>query len=186
MKMSDDGQKLLKHYENCHKEAYPDPASPLGKECTRRGYLVTDYRSLGNWSAFDGKPWTIGWGHTGAEVKPGLVWTQKQCDDTLTRDLAKFEKAVSDVVTVKLNQSQFDALVDFTYNLGKGNLQASTLLTKLNGGDYKGAAAEFPKWRKAGGQVLWGLVKRRAAEQALFNGESVAQAIKIGDSQPRP
>lgn len=186
MKMSANGLAVLKHYENCHLEVYPDPASALGKECTRRGFLATDYKSVGNWSAFDGKPWTIGWGHTGDEVKPGLVWTQKQADDTLVNDLARFEKAVTSMVKKPINQNQFDALTDFAYNAGEGNLQKSTLLSKVNAGDFKAAADEFPKWRKGGGVVLYGLVKRRAAEQALFNGETAKAAIKIGDSQPRP
>ena len=69
---------------------------------------------------------------------------------------------------VKLNQNQFDALVSFTYNLGAGALGSSTLLGKLNRGDFEGAADEFPKWNKAGGKVLNGLVKRRAAERSLF------------------
>lgn len=186
MKMSPEGKKVLKHYEDCHLESYPDPASPLGKEVTRRGFQIEDYRSVTNWSAFSGAPWTIGWGHTGAEVKPGLVWTQKQADDTLDADLVRFEKAVTSLVKKPINQGQFDALTDFAYNLGEGKLQSSTLLSKLNGGDMKGALAEFPKWRKAGGAILYGLVKRRASEQALFSGETAASAIKIGENQPRP
>ena len=186
MKTSENGLAVIKHFENCHLEAYPDPASPLGKECLRRGFQVTDYKSVGAWSGFDGKPWTIGWGHTGYDVKPGLVWTQKQADDVLVNDLATKEKAVSSLVKKNLTQGQFDALVSFAYNLGEGNLQKSSLLSKLNSGDMKGAALEFAKWRKAGGAILYGLVKRRGAEQALFNGASGKEAIKIGDSQPRP
>lgn len=112
---------------------------------------------------------TIGVGHTGPDVKPGMRITQPQSDALLIADLAKFEKAVARNVKVALNQNQFDALVSFTYNLGEGNLRSSMLLKRVNAGDMVGAAAEFGKWNKAGGRVLAGLTKRRAAEAALFS-----------------
>ncbi len=71
-------------------------------------------------------------------------------------------------VTVPLNQNQFDALVSLTYNIGSGAFNNSTLLKKLNKGDYQGAADQFLVWNKAGGKVMKGLVRRREAEQALF------------------
>lgn len=111
---------------------------------------------------------TIGVGHTGPDVKPGMRITQAQSDALLSADLAKFEKAVARNVKVALTQNQFDALVSFTYNLGEGNLRSSTLLKRVNAGDMAGAAAEFGKWNKAGGMVLAGLTRRRAAEAALF------------------
>lgn len=82
--------------------------------------------------------------------------------------MAIFEKAVTRNVTVQLNQDQFDALVSFTFNLGEGNLKQSTLLKKVNAGDFAGAAKEFPRWNKADGKVLAGLVRRRASEALLF------------------
>ncbi|PRP70248.1 muraminidase, partial [Chromobacterium amazonense] len=88
----------------------------------------------------------------------------------LQQDLAKFEVGVSRLVKVQLRQNQFDALVSFSYNLGLGSLQNSTLLRLLNQGDYAGAAGQFILWDKAGGKVLPGLQRRRAAEQALFKG----------------
>jgi lysozyme len=111
---------------------------------------------------------TIGVGHTGPDVKHGMKITQAQSDALLAADLAKFEKAVARNVKVPLTQNQFDALVSFTYNLGEGNLRSSTLLKRVNAGDFTAAAAEFSKWDKAGGRVLAGLTKRRAAEAALF------------------
>ncbi|WLH87869.1 lysozyme [Pseudomonas sp. FP453] len=69
-----------------------------------------------------------------------------------------------------INQGQWDALMSFTYNLGAANLGTSTLLKLLNAGDYPGAAEQFPRWNKAGGQVLAGLTKRRAAERVMFLG----------------
>lgn len=115
--------------------------------------------------------WTIGYGTTvinGVKVKIGDTCTIEQAKSYMAQDLKKFESAVETAVKVPLNQNQFDALASFTYNLGEGNLSKSTLLKKLNAKDYKGAAAEFPKWNKAGGRVLAGLVKRRKAEMELF------------------
>lgn len=111
--------------------------------------------------------WTIGYGHTG-NVKPGDRITQAQADELLQKDTAWAQQAVRDQVKVPLSQGQFDALTSFTFNLGAGALEKSTLLKKLNAGDYAGAQAEFGKWVHAGGEVLQGLVRRRAAEADLF------------------
>jgi lysozyme len=114
---------------------------------------------------------TIGWGHTnhnGRQFDANTVWTQAECDAEFQADMAIFERAVNNAVTVPLNQDQFDALVSFTFNLGEGNLKSSTLLRKLNAGDYVGAAQEFKRWNKADGKVLPGLTRRRACEALLF------------------
>ncbi|MGL4407393.1 MAG: lysozyme [Zoogloea sp.] len=113
--------------------------------------------------------WTIGYGHTGPDVHPGLTITQAQAEQLLKQDLARFEQGVSQLVRVSLNDNQFAALVSFSYNLGLGNLRNSTLLRLLNQGDYAGAALQFPRWNRAGGHVVQGLVTRRKQEQALFN-----------------
>lgn len=117
--------------------------------------------------------WTIGYGTikypNGQAVKKGDVCTGEQADQYFNNDLVKFENSINSLVKVPLNQNQFDALVSFAYNLGATNLSNSTLLRKLNSKDYKGAAAEFPKWNKAGGKVMAGLTRRRLAEQELFN-----------------
>ncbi|WP_440216300.1 lysozyme [Chromobacterium piscinae] len=115
--------------------------------------------------------WTIGYGHTGPEVKAGMAITQQQADQLLAADLETFEAGVGRTVTVPLNANQFSALVSFSYNLGLGNLRSSTLLRLLNQGDYAGAAAQFLRWNRAGGQVVAGLTRRRQAEQALFNSQ---------------
>lgn len=115
--------------------------------------------------------WTIGYGTTvinGVKVKKGDTCTAEQAKSYMAQDLKKFESAVNTAVKVPLNQNQFDALVSLTYNIGNGAFKSSTLLKKLNAKDYKGAAAEFPKWNKAGGRVLNGLVKRRKIEMELF------------------
>jgi len=111
--------------------------------------------------------WTIGWGSTEG-VREGLVWSRDEAEAALTRELAKFETGVDRLVTVDMNQNEFDALVSFAYNVGLGALGSSTLLKKLNKGDRAGAAKEFAKWTRGGGRVLPGLVSRRASEAALF------------------
>ncbi|MFX9712885.1 lysozyme [Acinetobacter baumannii] len=116
--------------------------------------------------------WTIGYGTikypNGIRVKKGDTCTEQQAEDYLRNDLAKFEAAINKLVKVPLTQNQFDALASFTYNLGETNLANSTLLKKLNKGDYQGAADQFLVWNKAGGKVMKGLVRRREAERALF------------------
>jgi len=142
MKYSDKGFALTKQFEGCSLKAYPDPAT-------------------------GGEPWTCGFGHTGKDVYEGLTINQEQADNWLIQDIQKAEDYVN---TLKLNltQGQFDALVDFAFNLGIGNLSKSTLLIKLKAGDIQGAAKEFPKWNMAGGKPLAGLTKRRLTEQELF------------------
>ena len=111
---------------------------------------------------------TIGYGHTGG-VQKGDRITEKKAEELLQDDLKKFENGVLRLVRVPLNQNQFDALVSFAFNLGVGNLGKSTLLRKLNDRDFKGAAAEFVRWNKAGGRELAGLTRRRNAEAELFS-----------------
>ncbi len=128
--------------------------------------------------------WTIGYGHTG-NVQPGDRITQAEADALLQQDTAWAQQAVRDQVKVPLTQGQFDALTSFTFNLGAGALSRSTLLQKLNAGDYAGAQAEFGKWVNAGGQVLQGLVRRRAAEAELFGSQAPAGGTAPG-AAPSP
>lgn len=117
---------------------------------------------------------TIGYGSTyyedGRKVKlDDDPMSEERASELLVYKANKeFGAFVNKSVKVSLNQNQFDALVSFAYNLGNGNLQQSTLLRKLNSGDYEGTSNEFEKWTKAGGKVLNGLVKRRLAEKELF------------------
>jgi len=128
------------------------------------------FRADAYWDQW-GSVWTIGFGHTGG-VRPGEKVTKEQALKVLREDAATAGQAVKDLVDVELSQKQFDALVSFCFNLGGGALAESTLLKKLNRGDYKGAQHQFGRWVHAGGQVLPGLVKRRAAEARLFGGGS--------------
>ncbi len=144
--------RLIQSFEGCARKqpdgslaAYPDPGT-------------------------GGDPWTIGWGTTGPDVGKGAVWTRQQCDDRFQADLGRFaQKVAAAIGGAPTTQHQFDAMVSFAYNLGIGNLQASTLLRKHKAGDFAGAAAQFAVWNKAAGKVMAGLTRRRAAEAALYN-----------------
>ncbi len=144
MQTSDKGIALIKQFEGCKLTAYQD--------------------SVG--------VWTIGYGWTqpvdGKPIRAGMTIKQETAERLLKTGLVSYESDVSRLVKVGLTQEQFDALVSFTYNLGARSLSTSTLLRKLNAGDYAGAADEFLRWNKAGGKVLNGLSRRREAERALF------------------
>lgn len=145
------GIALIQQFEGCAKkradgmiEAYPDPGT-------------------------GGDPWTIGWGTTGRDVKRGVVWTQAMCDARFAEHLKKFEREVSQAIgDAPTTQDQFDALVSFHYNTGA--IFKATLTKRHKAGDHAGAAAEFKKWVNAGGRKLPGLVRRRAAEAAMYLG----------------
>ena len=117
--------------------------------------------------------WTIGYGQTGSyygkRVRRGMT-TTKALAHAWLRDhsIKTYEDAVTQAVKVPLNQNQFDALVSFAYNVGVGALKQSTVLHKLNAGDYAGAADALTMWTKCNGKVLAGLVQRRKEERALF------------------
>jgi lysozyme len=131
--------------------------------CKFEGLKLTAYPDPGS----GGDPWTVGYGHTGPDVHPGLVITKARAVALLRADLAVAEAFVAHVAPVA-SDNQFAALVSFAYNCGRQNLRVSTLLRKHNAGDYKGAQKEFGKWVTAAGKVLQGLVNRRAAEAALY------------------
>ena len=116
--------------------------------------------------------WTIGFGTTvypnGIRVKKGDTCTEAQAKAYMAHDLKKFESAVNNVVTVPLNQNQFDALVSLAYNIGTSAFSKSTLVKKLNADDSRGAAEQFDVWVNAGGKRMQGLVNRRAKENEVF------------------
>jgi lysozyme len=122
--------------------------------------------------------WTIGYGHTGPEVMPGLTITEEQSKALLTKDVCSAAACVNNLVNVILTQDEFDALVDFVFNLGAGAFKGSTMLRRLNAGDFEGAAAQFERWSRAGGVVVAGLLRRRQAEASLFRGgDSSTQSV---------
>lgn len=131
---------IVKKYEGCKLEAYKCPADV----------------------------WTVGVGHTGSDVCEGLKWTQAQADAALNKDLLRALNDARKVIDVGLNDKQMAAIVSFVFNLGIGNFRNSTLLKKINKGDFLGASKEFLKWTYGGGRQLPGLVARREAEAKLF------------------
>jgi lysozyme len=153
--ISDAGVALIKRFEGCARlrtdgmvAAYPDPGT-------------------------GGEPWTIGWGATGRDhvhggmIGPQTVWTLTQCDGRLTDDLARYASDVARALgDASTTQAQFDAMVSFHYNTGA--IARATLTQKHITGDFQGAAREFARWNRAGGRVLKGLVRRRAAEAELY------------------
>ena len=116
--------------------------------------------------------WTIGFGTikypNGVRVKKGDTCTLDQAKEYMRHDLIEFEHTVSISVKVPLNQNQFDALVSLAYNIGSSAFKSSTLVKKLNLGDYQGAADQFNVWVNAGGKRMQGLVNRRDKEKLLF------------------
>lgn len=111
---------------------------------------------------------TIGYGHTGVDVVPGLSITPDQAEELLKKDLEAAEKGVDTVITVLLNDNEFAALVCFTFNIGVNAFKMSTLRTILNQGNRKGAADQFLRWNHISGVESQGLTNRRIAERALF------------------
>ena len=114
--------------------------------------------------------WTIGYGRT-KNVKDGDITSMPQATRDLEEELVEFGDQVHRVVDVELSQNEFDALTSWTYNLGVGNLQSSTLLKKLNAGDKDSVPSEMLRWNKAAGKVLAGLTTRRQAEADLWEKE---------------
>lgn len=112
--------------------------------------------------------WTIGWGTTGEMIGEGLTWTQTQADAVFALDVAVFAAHVTDLVTSPTTQNQFDALISLAYNIGLGAFQYSTLRRYHNAGQYIAAQNQFAVWCHQAGEVLPGLVRRRAAEAALY------------------
>lgn len=190
-----DGHELNHHYEACKLRAYPDPASPLFRAL--QAARVDPYNLTMvplQFAHLSGKPWTIAWGDT-ENVSVGLVISQAEADARYAKRLVRdFEPAVRSAVLVPLTQRQWDAIVSTVYNTGPGGRgrdgilyladgKPSTFLRKLNLGDYGGAAAELPKWVRAGGQVLKGLERRREAARLVFLGMDARSAIVSGEAK---
>lgn len=153
MNISPAGESLIKSFEGCEKkrpdgkfEAYPDPGT-------------------------GGDPWTIGWGSTGKDIRRGVIWTQAECDGRFSKHLQAFVADVLEAIKdTPTTQGQFDAMVSFHYNTGA--IFKATLTKLHRARQFAAAAREFDKWNKAGGRVMKGLVRRRAAERAMYEGRT--------------
>ncbi len=158
--ISQRGRDLIQHFES---------SGPIKIGTPNEKFLTAYQDSVG--------VWTIGYGHTGlvhkdGTVKKGRKITLAVAEALFAYDMDVFEGAVLRNVKVPLNDDQFAALVSFAFNVGEGNLKGSTLLRLLNAGDYAGAAEQFLRWDKAGGQTLAGLTRRRKSERLLFLGKT--------------
>lgn len=147
MTYTSDGMHLTEQSEGCRLTAYQDA----------------------------GGVWTNGYGNTHGVV-PGSTITAFRAVQDLQANIQNSVNDVNQLVDIALSQGEFDALVDFDFNLGRGNLARSTLLADLNAGDFAAAAAQFALWDQCGGHVLAGLLQRRLAENAEFVGGSHVQA----------
>lgn len=150
---------------------------PKGRQINRAGEkLIQEFEGceLGAYLDVAGIP-TIGWGHTGPEVRLGQTITQDQADALFDKDTDRFEAAVEELAPTATD-NQFAALVSFAYNLGEGGLKSSTLLRLHNAGEYEKAAEQFVRWNKArvNGKLVpvRGLTRRREAEAALYRSGS--------------
>lgn len=152
--------------------SYADPASPMGRALQAAGlwnaYLYRGYEPVAKYTQLSGAPWTIGYGSTGKDIGPDTAWTLAQVKSRYQTQSAQFMGQVDDAVTVPISSMQLAMLTSLAYNIGITAFKNSTLLRKLNAGDYMGAAEEFPRWNKAQGKVMPGLVTRRAAEREKF------------------
>jgi len=145
MQISDKGIQLIKHHEGVRNKPYRDC---VGLWTVGVGHLIGDGKSLPeSWNK---------------------LFTTEEVDALLKQDLVRFERGVQKLLPVPLTQNQFDALISFSFNLGLGVLQRSTLRQNILRKDFKGAAEEFLKYVRAGGKIVKGLVTRRNDEKALF------------------
>lgn len=142
------GLDLIREFEGCRLEAYKDAVGV----------------------------WTIGYGSTGPHVRPGMVISQAKADRLLRADLERFEQGIEALVTVPLTDNEFAALVCWSYNVGLGAAESSTLIRVLNEGDYDAVPVELLRWNMAGGRVLNGLIRRRKAEAALWSTQPAPEA----------
>lgn len=157
MKTSQQGIQAIKDFEGCRLTAYLCPA---------------------------GVP-TIGYGFTSG-VKLGDTMTQKQCDERLARELMAYEVSVMRATGGLIKQSEFDALVSFSWNVGIAGMKNSSVVKAHNRGDKTGAARAFGLWNKAGGKVLPGLTRRRSAEAAMYLSDSAGQVMAQAVDAPKP
>lgn len=154
----------LKRWEGLRLEAYPDPGSR------------------------NGHPWTIGYGHTSdskMKVTPGLRITEKEADELLAWDAGEAASAVDRLVAVPLTDNQRGALVSFVLNIGEDEFRGSTLLRKLNAGEYDAVPAQLARWIYNDGKKMDGLVNRRAAEAGLWSRESFVASRNVAAAPPK-
>lgn len=177
-KLNAAGEALIKQWEELILFPYDDAASPA----TRRKIMPGD-KVRGTLTA--------GWGHTGPDVKPGMTVTTPLAESWFEKDTAVAIRAIERLVKVPLTDNQFGALVAFVLNVGVDAFEGSTLLKKLDAGNYAAVPSELAKWIKTtinGKKVKSnGLVNRRAAEAGLWvRGDFVSSSSVIAEPEKPP
>lgn len=168
MKISDNGIAKIKAWEAFIPYAYDDFDPPKTRRKIKAGDKVNGTL-------------TIGYGHTGGDVRPGMSISEAQAEEFLRQDVGVAERAISREVKVELNQNEYDALTSFIFNVGTGAFKTSTLLKKLNEGRHDEVPGEMMKWINSKGKKMTGLVNRRSAEAGLW---SKGAFVQSSGSQP--
>ena len=174
MRLSAAGEDFIHGEEALRLFAYPDPASALARatpnlrnQWGKRPAAEIMKKLPADIANLSGKPWTCGYGET-ADVTPDTYWTEQEANRRFRISIQKYESAVYNACTTKPTQGQFDAMVSLCYNIGIKGFLGSSVLKAHNRGDWAAAGRAFGLWNKAGGQVLNGLVRRRAAEANMY------------------
>ena len=154
-RINDEGVALIRQWEGCKLTAYLCPAGV----------------------------WTIGYGHT-ATAREGMTITEAEAERLLRQDLALFEAEVARAVDVDLTDNQFAALVSWSYNIGVGAMRRSSLIRRLNAGEYDAVPGELARWNKVKGRVVKGLSNRRAAEAGLWARGAFVASREIEPAAP--
>lgn len=165
--------------DGVHLRSYADPASPLARAIQRKGmwnaYLKCHWQYPTSMDGMSGAPWTIGWGSTGPEIGPATRWPYAKANERFEVHLKTFIAGVLKACGRRTpSPHQLAAMSSLAYNVGINAFSTSTLLRLFLAGDIVGAANQFPRWNKAGGQEMPGLTTRRAQERALFLGAPAA------------
>lgn len=172
-------------------EVYPDGDTPSTPNDNVRNDYITSSRMVDIIKTYESfsprairlegeNDYTIGYGHCGSDVHAGDTMTEAEATELFERDLKVFENAVKSAVKVKITQSQFDALVSLSYNIGTGAIASSDTVKALNEGEIGHAAVDIPSWRRGMGyQILPGLEKRRQTELEFF---AVGEDFTITDN----
>lgn len=156
LKVSKDAIEMIKHHEGVRQKWYLCPAKVITQGVGHVLYPEQTKLPVNKRHEIQIKP------------EDDRIWSMEEVEEVLRKDLRRFEAGVLRLCPMGLTQPRFDALVSFSFNVGLGNLQRSTLRMKHNREDYEGAAKEFLKWSRAGGKILPGLVRRRNDESILY------------------
>lgn len=163
MNISDNGLNKIKQWEAFIPFAYDDFDPPKARRKIKPGDVVRGTL-------------TIGYGHTGPDVKPGMTVTEDRATELLRRDVSEAEREIARSVKVEMNQNEYDALVSFVFNVGNGAFRSSTLLKRLNEGRHDEVPGEMMKWINSRGKKMTGLVNRRSAEAGLWSKGAFVQS----------